>query len=68
VREYDLVKLLRVGPAGSERPALLAGDGTLHDLCGVTRDIDGYFLAGGGIVIEVQVDGLGSQRQIVGQA
>jgi 2-keto-4-pentenoate hydratase/2-oxohepta-3-ene-1,7-dioic acid hydratase in catechol pathway len=43
------VKLLRVGPTGSERPALLSEDGTLHDLSGVTPDIDGDFLAGGGI-------------------
>jgi 2-keto-4-pentenoate hydratase/2-oxohepta-3-ene-1,7-dioic acid hydratase in catechol pathway len=41
------VKLLRVGPQGAERPAVLAGDGTLLDLSGVTRDIDGDFLAAG---------------------
>ncbi|HEY7485530.1 MAG TPA: fumarylacetoacetate hydrolase family protein [Streptosporangiaceae bacterium] len=44
------MKLLRVGPAGAERPALLAADGTLRDLSGLTRDvgggdIDGHFLA-----------------------
>jgi hypothetical protein len=60
------VKLLRVGPTGSERPALLSEDGTLHDLSGVTLDIDGD--CGGGDVIEVEIDGLGSQRQTVGQA
>ncbi|WP_344586961.1 fumarylacetoacetate hydrolase family protein [Actinomadura vinacea] len=41
------MKLLRVGPAGAERPAVLAEDGTPLDLSGVTRDIDGDFLAGG---------------------
>ncbi|WP_431677091.1 fumarylacetoacetate hydrolase family protein [Kitasatospora sp. KL5] len=43
------MKLLRVGPAGSERPAVLAGDGRLLDLSGLTADIDGRFLAGGGV-------------------
>jgi 2-keto-4-pentenoate hydratase/2-oxohepta-3-ene-1,7-dioic acid hydratase in catechol pathway len=41
------VKLLRVGPEGAERPVVLAEDGTLLDLSGVTRDIDGDFLATG---------------------
>jgi 2-keto-4-pentenoate hydratase/2-oxohepta-3-ene-1,7-dioic acid hydratase in catechol pathway len=41
------VKLLRVGPEGAERPAILAEDGTLLDLSGVTRDIDPAFLATG---------------------
>ena len=41
------MKLLRVGPEGAERPAVLAEDGTLLDLSGVTRDIDADFLATG---------------------
>jgi 2-keto-4-pentenoate hydratase/2-oxohepta-3-ene-1,7-dioic acid hydratase in catechol pathway len=41
------VKLLRVGPKGTERPAVLAEDGTLLDLSGLTGDIDGDFLATG---------------------
>lgn len=41
------MKLLRVGPEGAERPVVLAGDGTLLDLSGVTRDIDAGFLATG---------------------
>jgi 2-keto-4-pentenoate hydratase/2-oxohepta-3-ene-1,7-dioic acid hydratase in catechol pathway len=41
------VKLLRVGPEGAERPAVLDEDGTLLDLSGVTRDIDPAFLATG---------------------
>ncbi len=41
------MKLLRVGPEGAERPAVLAEDGTLLDLSGFTNDIDGAFLATG---------------------
>ncbi|WP_030267998.1 fumarylacetoacetate hydrolase family protein [Streptomyces sp. NRRL B-24484] len=40
------MKLLRVGPAGAERPAVLGPDGSAYDLSGRTRDIDGAFLAG----------------------
>ncbi|GGZ79660.1 2-hydroxyhepta-2,4-diene-1,7-dioate isomerase [Streptomyces echinoruber] len=39
------VKLLRVGPVGAERPALLDAGGTLRDLSGVVADIDGALLA-----------------------
>ncbi|MFI0979624.1 fumarylacetoacetate hydrolase family protein [Streptomyces sp. NPDC021093] len=40
------MKLLRVGTAGSERPALLDGDGvTVRDLSGVVHDIDGGLLS-----------------------
>jgi 2-keto-4-pentenoate hydratase/2-oxohepta-3-ene-1,7-dioic acid hydratase in catechol pathway len=39
------MKLLRVGPAGAERPALLDDDGTLRDLSGLVPDIDGALLA-----------------------
>ena len=49
------MKLLRVGPAGDERPAVLAADGTPRDLSGLisdidgARDIDGHFLASGAL-------------------
>ncbi|MFD0152814.1 fumarylacetoacetate hydrolase family protein [Streptomyces sp. NPDC055721] len=43
------MKLLRVGSPGEERPAVRADDGRLLDLSSVTRDIDGAFLASGGI-------------------
>jgi 2-keto-4-pentenoate hydratase/2-oxohepta-3-ene-1,7-dioic acid hydratase in catechol pathway len=43
------VQLLRLGPAGSERPAVRDDDGTTYDLSGLTPDIDGAFLAGDGI-------------------
>ncbi|MFJ8540775.1 fumarylacetoacetate hydrolase family protein [Streptomyces sp. NPDC093586] len=39
------MKLLRVGTAGSERPALLDAEGTLRDLSGLVTDIDGELLA-----------------------
>ncbi|MBO8194072.1 fumarylacetoacetate hydrolase family protein [Streptomyces oryzae] len=39
------MKLLRVGPAGAERPALLDEDGTLRDLSGIVPDIDPDLLA-----------------------
>lgn len=39
------MKLLRVGPQGSERPVVLGQDGTAYDLSGRTPDIDGAFLA-----------------------
>ncbi|MEC3994395.1 fumarylacetoacetate hydrolase family protein [Actinacidiphila sp. DG2A-62] len=39
------MKLLRIGPAGAERPALLDPEGTLRDLSGLVADIDGGLLA-----------------------
>ncbi|MFJ4541757.1 fumarylacetoacetate hydrolase family protein [Streptomyces tibetensis] len=39
------MKLMRVGTAGAERPALLDAEGTLRDLSGVVADIDGALLA-----------------------
>jgi 2-keto-4-pentenoate hydratase/2-oxohepta-3-ene-1,7-dioic acid hydratase in catechol pathway len=43
------MRLARLGPAGSERPVAVADDGTFLDLSGVTADIDGAFLAAGGV-------------------
>ncbi|MCK8436564.1 fumarylacetoacetate hydrolase family protein [Streptomyces sp. D2-8] len=43
------MKLLRVGAPGEERPAVRTDDGRLLDLSSVTRDIDGDFLASGGV-------------------
>lgn len=43
------MKLLRVGPPGEERPAVRTEDGRLLDLSSVTSDIDGAFLASGGV-------------------
>ncbi|MCQ4083804.1 fumarylacetoacetate hydrolase family protein [Streptomyces sp. RB6PN25] len=39
------MKLLRVGPAGAERPALLDADGVLRDLSGLVTEIDGTLLS-----------------------
>lgn len=39
------MKLLRYGPAGQERPGLMADDGTIRDLSGVVADITGAELA-----------------------
>ncbi|MEV4195811.1 fumarylacetoacetate hydrolase family protein [Streptomyces toxytricini] len=39
------MKLLRVGPVGAERPALLDRDGILRDLSGLVADVDGALLA-----------------------
>ncbi len=39
------MKLLRVGPAGAERPALLDDGGVLRDLSALVADIDGTLLA-----------------------
>ncbi|MEU9183141.1 fumarylacetoacetate hydrolase family protein [Streptomyces sp. NPDC048484] len=39
------MKLLRVGTAGAERPALLDAEGVLRDLSGIAPDIDGALLA-----------------------
>jgi 2-keto-4-pentenoate hydratase/2-oxohepta-3-ene-1,7-dioic acid hydratase in catechol pathway len=39
------VKLLRIGPCGAERPAVLDGEGVPRDLSGVVGDIDGALLA-----------------------
>ena len=39
------MRLMRIGPAGAERPAVLDPDGSAYDLSGVTADIDGAFLA-----------------------
>ena len=64
------MKLLRVGTAGAERPALLDDAGVLRDLSGVVDDIDGALLADdaalgrvrdaaeGGELPELDADGL----------
>ncbi|MFF5372788.1 fumarylacetoacetate hydrolase family protein [Streptomyces sp. NPDC013187] len=43
------MKLLRVGAPGEERPAVRTDDGLLLDLSPVAHDIDGAFLAAGGV-------------------
>jgi len=41
------MRLVRVGPPGAERPAVVDADGVIRDLSTVTTDIDGPFLGGG---------------------
>jgi 2-keto-4-pentenoate hydratase/2-oxohepta-3-ene-1,7-dioic acid hydratase in catechol pathway len=48
------MKYMRVGPVGAERPVAHA-DGRYFDLSGITGDIDGAFLAAGGVT---EVSGL----------
>ncbi|MFF9808351.1 fumarylacetoacetate hydrolase family protein [Streptomyces coeruleorubidus] len=43
------MRFLRVGPPGLERPAVLDADGAAYDLTPLTGDIDGDFLATGGL-------------------
>ncbi|HEX4723820.1 MAG TPA: fumarylacetoacetate hydrolase family protein [Pseudonocardiaceae bacterium] len=43
------MKLVRVGPQGEERPAVLGADGRWFDISEVSADLDGVFLAGDGI-------------------
>ncbi|GIE30405.1 2-hydroxyhepta-2,4-diene-1,7-dioate isomerase [Actinoplanes italicus] len=56
------MKYLRVGPAGAERPVAETG-GRYYDLSAVTADIDGAFLAAGGVT---SADGL-PEIDIAGQ-
>ena len=44
-----MLKFIRLGPLGSERPALIDEQGVVHDLSSLTADIDGAFLAAGGL-------------------
>ncbi len=43
------MKLLRYGPAGQEKPGMLAADGTLRDLSGVVDDIAGDVISPAGL-------------------
>ncbi|WP_329166026.1 fumarylacetoacetate hydrolase family protein [Streptomyces sp. NBC_01267] len=48
------MKLLRVGTAGAERPALLDQDGTLRDLSALVDDIDGKLLADDAALVRIR--------------
>jgi 2,4-diketo-3-deoxy-L-fuconate hydrolase len=43
------VRLMRIGPAGAERPVVATDDGVRYDLTPVTADIDAAFLAADGV-------------------
>jgi len=54
------MKLLRVGPKGAEKPAILAADGSIRDLSGVVADIGGAALTPEGLdrIRATDIDGL----------
>ena len=55
-----MLKFLRIGEAGAERPAALDDDGVLWDLSPLTPDIDGEFLASGGLDAAAEAVSAGS--------
>ncbi len=50
------MKLLRYGPAGSEKPGLMHADGTVRDLSGVVDDIARDVLSDSGLAILAALD------------
>jgi 2,4-didehydro-3-deoxy-L-rhamnonate hydrolase len=66
------VKLLRIGPAGSEKPAALVGDRSYVDLSDVVDDFDERFFGGSGLerirpVVAERTADLAAVRAIDGQ-
>jgi 2-keto-4-pentenoate hydratase/2-oxohepta-3-ene-1,7-dioic acid hydratase in catechol pathway len=53
------MKLLRVGPAGAEKPALLDSTGVLRDISSLVRDIDGEALSPGNLIRLAALDATG---------
>lgn len=50
------MKLLRHGPAGAEKPGLLAADGTIRDLSGLVPDIGGAVISDAGLAMLRAID------------
>ncbi|WP_296022330.1 fumarylacetoacetate hydrolase family protein [uncultured Agrobacterium sp.] len=50
------MKLLRYGPAGAEKPALVAKDGSIRDLSGVIADFNGDALSNAGLARLAAID------------
>jgi ureidoglycolate lyase len=50
------MKLLRYGPAGAEKPAMLDNDGAIRCLSGVVRDIDGFALSPASLKMLAEID------------
>ncbi len=50
------MKLLRYGPAGAEKPAMLDKEGAIRCLAGVLRDIDGFALSPGSLKMLAGID------------
>jgi 2-keto-4-pentenoate hydratase/2-oxohepta-3-ene-1,7-dioic acid hydratase in catechol pathway len=44
-----MLKFIRLGAPSAERPAAIDEQGIVHDLSGLTADLDGNFLAAGGL-------------------
>ncbi|TVT51857.1 fumarylacetoacetate hydrolase family protein, partial [Amycolatopsis rhizosphaerae] len=61
------MKLARLGPAGQERPVVVH-DGKTYDLSGLTADIDGAFLASGGIATARAALEAGGLPEVAGAA
>ena len=55
-----MLKFIRLGQPGAERPAVIGEQGLVHDLSGLTADLDGAFLAGGGLDAAAQALAAGS--------
>lgn len=55
-----MLKFIRLGQPGAERPAVIDEQGLVHDLSGLTVDLDGAFLAGGGLDAAAQALAAGS--------
>jgi 2-keto-4-pentenoate hydratase/2-oxohepta-3-ene-1,7-dioic acid hydratase in catechol pathway len=50
------MKLLRYGPDGAEKPAMLDKDGAIRCLSGVVRDIDGFALSPASLKMLAEID------------
>jgi ureidoglycolate lyase len=50
------MKLLRYGSPGAEKPGILADDGTIRNLSGIVRDIDGFALSDASLKTIASVD------------
>ncbi|WP_329117747.1 fumarylacetoacetate hydrolase family protein [Streptomyces sp. NBC_01465] len=59
------MKLLRVGTAGNERPALLDEDGTLRDLSGIVPDVNGELLGDAGAMTRVREAAAGGELPVL---
>jgi 2-keto-4-pentenoate hydratase/2-oxohepta-3-ene-1,7-dioic acid hydratase in catechol pathway len=50
------MKLLRYGPVGAEKPAMLDNNGAIRCLSGVVRDIDGFALSPASLKMLAEID------------
>src|SRR3984957_509030 len=56
------MKLLRYGPAGAEKPAMLDNDGSIRCLAGVLRDVDGFALSPASLKMLAGIDPMALPR------